>query len=182
MGRKEKGVVMALSVVVMAGIYGLSICDAQRAFNVAARIPLIGWLVAHNLRPSDYFVPLAEAAFVAGECKLDFEFKYIGRHEIQIWPITDDTLFENSVSMDIAVESSDGSIMVRRKKGRAGILGGELLKGTNVYNYCYAIFDVPRDLPVGVKLTTKIRCWGDVSEVKRLNPDAKIVIRKMPDK
>lgn len=182
MSRKGRCFTVGLSIVTVAGICGLPICDARRAFNVAVRVPLIGWFVAHNLRPSDYFIPLATAPFSDGEHSLEFECRYRGRHEIQVWPLVDGTPFENSVGMEIVVEAEGGTTLFRHKQEYAEIRGGALLNGTNVYNYCYAILEVPHDLPIGVNLIARIRCWGKVSDIKRLNPNAKIVVRKMPDK
>lgn len=175
-------VLLCMVFVSMLVVYWAIDHNAHHAFNIAARIPVLGWFVAHGLRPPDYFIPLAEAPLTVGECKVDFKFKYVGRHEIQIWPIVNDTLFKNSVGMQVSIEAENGGYMFMHEQNHATLLGGEVLDGEKTYNYCYAIVDVPQDLPVDVKLTAKIKCWGNVSDVKRLNPNAKVVMRKMADK
>ena len=181
--KKTTGCIL-LVIVVCIVLYCYSHANVtwSEMFNNATRIPYVGWFIAYNFRPSDFSVPLANVPLSEGRHSLRFKCKYNGRHEIQIRPIIEDSPFENDIRMKVRITDSDGILLYEEEKNNARILGGALENGTNIYNYCYAIFNVPTDIPLGAELSAQIECCGNITEILKHNPAAKIVIKKCFDK
>ena len=151
-------------------------------FRYVSQIPLVGWFVAYNFEPSDFYAPLAEVPLREGESQLRFKAKYYGRHEIRISPLIDASVFETSISMKIKVRDSSGAVVCEHNQASAQLMGGALVNGTNIYNYCYAIFYAPNDFQLGDEMQAEVECSGDVSDILKNNPEAKIVVAKAFDK
>ena len=151
-------------------------------FRYVSQIPLIGWFVAYNFEPSDFYAPLAEVPLREGESQLRFKAKYYGRHEIRISPIIDASVFETSISMKIKVRDSTGAVVCEHNQASAQLMGGALVNRTNIYNYCYAIFYAPNDFQLGDEMQAEVECSGDVSEILKHNPNAMIAVSKAFDK
>jgi hypothetical protein len=179
---KAKKTVMVFIVILMTSLSFFIYAEWPKVFKKASQIPLVGWFIAYNFRPSDFSVPLANVPLSEGKHSLRFKCKYNGRHEIQIRPITEDSPFENDIRMKVRITDSDGILLYEEEKNNARILGGALENGTNIYNYCYAILNVPTDIPLGAELYAHIECCGNITEILKHNPDAKIVIKKCFDK
>lgn len=155
----------------------------HHVFKVLVRIPIVGWLVEYNLPPSDFYVPLDRTALRIGSANLEFACKYRGRHEIQIYGIQAEwnraiSFWESNVGMNVVIRGDDGRILYKSEKKNARILGG----ANGKYNYCYAIFNAPDDVPLGTKLIAEITCYGEVNKLLRHFPDAEIVAVKEFDK
>lgn len=148
------------------------------AFQFLVRIPAVGWLIEYNFPPSDFYEPLDKTSLQSGSIKLEFTCKYRGRYEIQIRGINSALFWESNVGMNIVIRNRDGCVLYNRNNNNARILGG----ADGDYNYCYGIFNAPRDLPLGVKLIAEITCYGEVKELLRHFPDAEIVAIKAFDK
>jgi len=147
-------------------------------FKTVVRIPLLGWLVEYNISPSDFYTPLDEVPLQVGSLKLEFICKYRGRHEIQIRGIDSMLLWESNVGMNIVIRNDNGRILYKKATANSQVLGG-----TNaMYNYCYGIFNVPDDVPLETKIIAEITCYGEVTELLRHFPNAKIVAIKAFDK
>lgn len=163
-------------------LLGVCICNWSWTFRCAVKIPLMKWLIAYNFPPSDFYTPLAEVPLTEGCHVLQFRGKYEGRHEVQITPIVDRTQWQCNVAMTVKILNSKGECVYKETRENQQLLGGVLVDGVMVYNYCYAIFETSTDFPVGDQMTAEITCTGDVSKILEQNPTAKIKILKVFDK
>jgi hypothetical protein len=179
---KAKKTVMVFIVILMTSLSFFIYAEWPKVFKYASQIPLVGWFIAYNCRPVDFYNPLAMKPLKAGVSSLEFETKYYGRHEIQIYPIADASHWESNIGMKIRIHDKNGKLVYEKEEKDAQLLGGALENGTNIYNYCYAILNVPTDIPLGAELSAHIECCGNITEIIKHNPDAKIVIKKCFDK
>ena len=163
-------------------VFWYTACNWPTVFRYVSQIPLVGWFVAYNFEPSDFYAPLAEVPLREGESQLRFKAKYYGRHEIRISPLIDASVFETSISMKIKVRDSSGAVVCEHNQASAQLMGGALVNGTNIYNYCYAIFYAPNDFQLGDEMQAEVECSGDVSEILKHNPNAMIAVSKAFDK
>lgn len=147
-------------------------------FKIVVRIPLLGWLVAYNIPPDDFYRPLNKAPLRAGAIDITFRCKYRGRHEIRIEGIKSTLFWESNIGMNIVIRGNDGNIFYRNVCANSDILGG----ANGNYNYCYAIFNVPDDVPLGEDIVANIACYGEVENLLLHFPDAEIVVTKVFDK
>ena len=160
-----------------------AVLEWHHVFKIVARIPIVGWLVEYNLPPSDFYVPLDRTPLRTGFFSLKFVCKYRGRHEIRISGIQADwnkavSFWESNIGMNVIIRSDDGRILYKNEKKSARILGG----ANGNYNYCYAIFNAPDNVPLGRGLIAEITCYGEVEELVKHFPHAEIVVRKVFDK
>lgn len=153
-----------------------------RVFPWLTSIPLIGWFIAYNFPPYDFYTPLTETNLSEGVHILSFIGKYEGRHEVQISPIIDPSLYENKVAMSVQGFNSKNELLFNQENASSRILGGKLVDGVSVYNYCYGIFFAPEDFPLGESITLRIECRGDIQAILKHNPSANIKIVKVFDK
>ena len=160
-----------------------AVLEWSQVFKIVVRIPIVGWLVEYNLPPSDFYVPLDSTPLLTGSVDLKFTCKYRGRHEVQIYGIQADwnkavSFWDSNVGMNVVVRDCDGRVLYKSEEMNARISGGN----NGMYNYCYAIFNAPDDVPLGTKLTAEITCYGDVKDLLNHFPGAEIVVKKVFDK
>lgn len=180
---KAKNVELIFIVIFMTFLSLLIYLEWSKVFRYASQIPLLGWFIAYNCEPVDFYDPLSMKPLKEGVCLLEFETKYYGRHEIQIYPIVDTSHWNSNIGMKIRIRDENGKLIYEKEEKDAQLLGGKGLgNGTNVYNYCYAILNVPKDVPLSAKMYAHIECYGDINEIIKHNPNANIVIRKAFDK
>ena len=148
-------------------------------FPVLSQIPVIGWLVAYNFPPDDFYCPLSVKPLKLGSHELEFSCKYKGRHEIRIQKISDMRFWECNVGMTVTIRDEVGHVFYESNIANSIILGGA--GGLN-YNYCFGIFYAPDDVPIGSQLTARITCYGEVDELLGEFPEAEIAIVKAFDK
>ena len=164
------------------------VCDCYpQIFRVLTTIPLVGWFVAYNFPPRDFYTPLAEIPLSEGVHVLNFRGKYEGRYEVQISPImgsTIDTSLDehNTVAMRVQAFNSKNELLFQQDNASSRLWGGEWIEGMQVYHYCYGIFYAPEDFQLDECITVKIECTGDVQTILARNPLAKIQITKWGDK
>lgn len=179
---KAKKTVMVFIVILMTSLSFFIYAECPKAFKYASQIPLVGWFIAYNCQPVDFYNPLAMKPLKAGVSSLEFETKYYGRHEIQIYPIVDTSYWESNIGMKIRIYDKDGKLVYEKEEKNAQLLGGASQNGTNVYNYCYAILNVPNDIPMDTKMYAHVECYGSIESIRKNNSNAKIVIKKAFDK
>ena len=172
---------LAMSVVFCMSV--ISACNWDALFKLLVKIPIVGWLIAYNFPPSDYYQPLAASELRAESFDLNFACKYEGRHEIQIIGIYDLSFRESNVGMYVCVKNKQGDVILRQGANNAKISGGGRVdNGVREYNYCYAVFEVPSDVPCGQNMTAKIKCFGNLGVLTNAFPSARVVVRKVFDK
>lgn len=147
-------------------------------FNIVVRIPIVGWFVAYNIPPSDFYVPLDKTPLRAGISNLLFKCKYRGRHEIRIEGISSTLFWESDIGMDIVIRGKGGVVLYKNTCPNSDISGG----ANGKYNYCYAIFNAPVEVPLGEDLVADIVCHGEVERLLCRFPKAEIVVTKAFDK
>ena len=80
-------------------------------FDSMARIPILGWIVAYNFPPRDYYLPVAHFPLAAGKLKQTVICKYRGRYDIHIVGVKSNAVERSDVSiMAEAVDKSGKSI------------------------------------------------------------------------
>lgn len=151
-------------------------------FSWLTSIPLVGWIIAYNFPPSDFYTPLAETNLLEGVHVLNFIGKYAGRYEIQISPIINPSLYESKITIHVQVFNSKNELLFEQKHSNSRIWGGKTLDGIMVYNYCYGIFFAPEDFQLGERITVRIECTGDTQAILEHNPLSRIRIMKVFDK
>ena len=164
------------SLLMAASVFAVVKWDAL--FSLVVRVPLLGWIVAYNVPPDDFYVPLDKMPLRAGSSNLLFKCKYRGRHEIRIEGISSTLFWKSNIGMDIVIRGKDGIVLYRNACANAEILGG----ANGNYNYCYAIFNAPDDVPLGEDAVANIVCYGEVKNLLLHFPDAEIVVTKVFDK
>lgn len=174
---KSKARYIGFAALVMA-ILAFAVVRWDAVFKIVVRIPLLGWLVAYNIPPDDFYEPLGKAPLRAGAVDITFRCKYRGRHEIRIEGINSTLLWESNIGMNIVIRGSDGNICYKNVCANSDILGG----ANGNYNYCYAIFNAPNDVPLGEDVVASIICYGEVKNLLLHFPDAEIVVTKTFDK
>ena len=177
----SKRKILNISVVLCMSV--ISVYNWDALFKVLVKMPIAGWLIAYNFPPLDYYRPLAASELRAGIFDLNFACKYEGRHEIQIIGIHDLSFRESNVGINVCIKNINGNVILRQGANNAKISGGgRVVNGLREYNYCYATFEVPHDIPCGQNMTAEINCFGDLGVLTNAFPGAKVVVRKVFDK
>lgn len=165
-------------VVLLVATSALAVVNWDAIFKIFVRVPFLGWFIEYNVPPDDFYVPLGKIPLQTGITNLAFTCKYRGRHEIRIQGITSRALWESNVGMNIVVRGNSGDVFYSNVCTNSLVHGG----ANGDYNYCYAIFRAPDDVPLEEGLIATIVCHGDIENLMRHFPEAEVVVTKVFDK
>ena len=153
-------------------------------FDGITRIPVLGWIVAYNFPPRDYYLPVVHCPLAAGNIKQTVVCKYSGRYDIHIVGVKSNSVEHCDVS--IMAEAADG---LGKSIWRDGRSSSELFKYFSSrdncdegYRYFYLTFRVPEDVPCNAPFELSIRCEGAIDELLQCVPEARVEVVKVFDK
>lgn len=152
------------------------------AFKLLSQIPVIGLIVGQNFQPSDYKNPRLDIPLSIGEKNVRFSCKYRGRHEIDIVGCNVNPWEQSMLGLRMAVTDVKGTSLYHTVRSNEVALLTFDENGRRYMRFCYAVLDIPGDLPADTPLFLSFSCFGNYEAFQRRNPDARLVLRKFTDK
>ena len=153
-------------------------------FDSITRMPVLGWIVAYNFPPRDYYLPVVHCPLAAGKITQTAVCKYSGRYDIHIVGVKSNSVEHCDVS--IMAEAADG---LGKSIWRDSRSSSELLKYFSScdncdegYRYFYLTFRVPEDIPLNTPFELSIYCHGAVDGLLKHVPGAMVEVVKVFDK
>ena len=161
----------------------LVFCSYDKFFDVLKSMPLVGWLIAYNFPPADYYVPCATFQLSEIPCTKYITCRYKGRYDIHIHNILTNQLSTSNVSLHISLTNEDGrNILYVKDRGDSGAFAYYNRDGVFGYRYFFLSFNVPDEVPANKRLNLTIFASGAVKDFLSLHPMAEIEVVKCFDK
>ena len=148
------------------------------------KIPILGWIVAYNFPPRDYYLPVAHFPLAAGKLKQTVICKYRGRYDIHIVGVKSNAVERSDVSIMAEAVDKSGKSIWRNIRSSSALFKYFSSRGNREeeYRYFYLTFSAPEDVPCNTPFVLSICCNGAVSELLQHVPNATIEVVKVFDK
>ena len=178
----QKKVIHLVAICVVAALTALSVCRHEMVFDMIKSIPILGWLIAYNFPPSDYYVPCATFPISETCHTRQITFRYKGRYDVHIHNIS--TLQDDrcDILLSIRLCTESGEEVLSAKKSASTALAYYNRSGEVGYRYFFMEIDAPDDVPMNANLSMTVSAVGDVNGFLVRNPKAQIEVVKCFDK
>ena len=172
--------VLFLSVVILAGC----VRRYDALFDSMARIPILGWIVAYNFPPRDYYLPVAHFPLAAGKFKQTVICKYRGRYDIHIVGVKSNAVERSDVSIIAEAVDKSGKSIWGNSRSSSELFKYFSSRGNcdEEYRYFYLTFSAPEDVPYNTPFELSICCDGAVNKLLQYVPNAMVEVVKVFDK
>lgn len=172
--------VLFLSAVILAAC----VRKYDALFDCMARIPILGWIVAYNFPPSDYYLPIAHFPLAEGKFKQTVICKYRGRYDIHIVGVKSNAVERSDVSIMAEAVDESGKSIWRNSRSSSELFKYFSSRGNRdeEYRYFYLTFSAPEDVPCNTPFELSICCNGAVDELLQHVPNATVEVVKVFDK
>lgn len=177
-----KGVRMLLCLSALVLFIGCCFIKWDSAFKLLSQVPVIGLVIGYNFPPSDYRSPRIDVPLSKERADVRFSIKYKGRHEVDIVGCNVNPWNQSMLGLRMTVRDGSGTTLYHSVISNEVALLSFDEHGERYMRFCYAVLDVPNDLPVDASLSFSFSCFGDYEAFRRSNPNARIVLRKVIDK
>ena len=154
----------------------------DKIFDSLKAIPVLGWLIAYNSPPADYYVPCATFQLSEVSCTKRIMCRYKGRYDIHIHNIPTNQFGTSGVSLSVRLADEDGADVLCVDKRDSGIFAYYNRKGNFGYRYFFLAFNVPDDVPQNKSLYLSVSASGEVEKLLSRCPAAEIEVVKCFDK
>jgi len=153
-------------------------------FDRMARIPILGWIVAYNFPPKDYYLPVAHFPLAVGKFKQTVICKYGGRYDIHIVGVKSNAVERSEVSIMAEAIDKSGKAIWRNSRSSSELFKYFSSRGNRdeEHRYFYLTFSAPEDVPCNTPFELSICCNGAVGELLQHAPDAMVEVVKVFDK
>ena len=177
-----KGVRMLLCLSALVMVVGYGFINWDSAFKLLFQVPVIGLVVGYNFPPSDYRSPRMDVPLSKERADVRFSLKYKGRHEVDIVGCNVNPWDQSMLGLKMTVRDASGTALYHSVISNEVALLSFDEHGRQYMRFCYAVLDVPKDLPADAPLSFSFSCFGNYEAFRQSNPDARIVLRKVIDK
>ena len=152
------------------------------AFKFLSQVPVIGLVIGYNFLPSDYRSPRIDVPLSKERADVRFSIKYKGRHEVDIVGCNVNPWNQSMLGLKMTVMDAKGKTLYHSVISNEVALLSFDEHGERYMRFCYAVLDVPKDLPADAPLSFSFSCFGNYEAFRQSNPEARIVLRKVIDK
>jgi hypothetical protein len=179
----QKQKIKQLAMLCVAAIaFSLAFARYDKIFDSLKAIPFLGWIIAYNFPPADYYVPCATFQLSEVPCTKLIMCRYKGRYDIHIHNIPTNQFDTSGVSLSVRLTDEDGADVLCVDKCDSGIFAYYNRKGDFGYRYFFLAFNVPDDVPLNKSLCLSVSASGEVEKLLSRCPAAEIEVVKCFDK
>lgn len=165
----------------MLSVGGILI-EWDSAFRLLSQIPVIGLIIGYNFQPLHYVDSRIDVPLCVESTNVQFSCKYKGRYEIDIVGCEVSPWSQSMLGLRMSVMDMEGTVLYHAVRSNEVALLSFDERGEMYMRFCYAVLDIPNDLPVETPLLFSFSCFGNYEAFRQLNPYARVILRKFIDK